>query len=406
MFLMSSPAMLPRTRGVLVASPSSSLREQVRRNLAHGAGPVQEVNGGADALVKLESGQWQLLFVDRRLPDLDAEELIGIIKIRYPGIEVVVLDSDNDSTQPWLLPGRVGPGSWLRPTRAASSMPEPGPSAIDHSIAEVAPLPGMIGASESMQRLYRLTRLVAPHPTTVLVVGATGTGKELVARAIHQLSLRASGPWAVVNCAAIPESLLESELFGYARGAFTGAIQAYGGRICSANGGTLFLDEVGELPLNLQAKLLRFLEQKEVQRLGTCDTLRVDVRVVAATNADMEQQVEAGKLRADLYYRLSAFPLELPPLAERRDDIVPLAEHFLRTLGATSRCTPMRLSADASRLLAAQEWRGNVRELQQVIERATILAGGCGEILPAHLNFRSRFRVRPVGEESAQRRSF
>jgi DNA-binding NtrC family response regulator len=404
MVLMSCPAILPpANRGVLVASPSSALREQVRRNLDHGAGPVQEVNGGADALVKLESGQWQLLYLDRRLPDLDAEELIQIIRVRFPGIEVVLLDSDGDSTLPWLIKGGAGLASW-----GAGSIQEEGrqPAPTDKSISEIQPLPGMIGDSESMQRLYRLTRLVAPHHTTVLVMGATGTGKELVARAVHQLSARAAGPWAVVNCAAIPESLLESELFGYARGAFTGAVQAYAGRIWSAQGGTLFLDEVGELPLNLQAKLLRFLEQKEVQRLGSAETLRVNVRVVAATNADLERQVEAGKFRSDLYYRLSAFPLELPPLSERREDIVPLAEHFLQVLTAASQRAPLLLADEAGRVLRAQTWSGNVRELQQVIERAAIFAEGCAEILPAHLNLPCRFRVRPVGEESAQRRAF
>jgi DNA-binding NtrC family response regulator len=403
MILMSCQAILPpANRGVLVVSPSITLRAQVLRNLDHGAGPVQEVSGGADALVKLESGQWQLLFLDRRLPDLDAEELIQIIKVRFPGIEVVMLDSDGDSALPWLIQGGAGPAS-----RSEASMhtEEPQLARTNKSTTETQPLPGMIGASEVMRRLYRLTRLVAPHPTTVLVMGATGTGKELVARAIHQLSPRAAGPWAVVNCAAIPEALLESELFGYARGAFTGAVQAYGGRICSAQGGTLFLDEVGELPLNLQAKLLRFLEQKEVQRLGSAETLRVDVRVVAATNADLQEQVEAGKFRSDLYYRLSAFPLELPPLAERRDDVVPLAEHFLRGVAAASHCVPLPLTAEAGRALRAHTWSGNVRELQQVMERAAILAEG-GDIWPAHLNFPSRFRGRPVGEECAQRRAF
>jgi DNA-binding NtrC family response regulator len=396
---MSCSAILPAAnRGVLVASPSVSLREQVRRNLDHTAGPVQEVNGGADALLKLESGQWQLLFLDRRLPDLDAEELIAIIKVRFPKIELVLLDSDGDSKLPW----RVPEASWLRPRPGAASLREEtlaAPNQKPHP--EIEPLPGMIGTSESMQRLYRLTRLVARHQTTVLVTGATGTGKELVARAIHQLSTRGAGPWAVVNCAAIPESLLESELFGYARGAFTGAVHAYAGRICSAQGGTLFLDEVGELPLNLQAKLLRFLEQKEVQRLGTAETFRTDVRVVAATNADLEQQVDAGKFRSDLYYRLSAFPLELPPLAERRDDILLLAQHFLRRLAGTSG-TPLRLTPEAGLVLEAHAWCGNVRELQQVMERTAILAEGCVEILPGHLNFRARIRLRPIGEESAQ----
>jgi DNA-binding NtrC family response regulator len=404
---MSIPAILPPVhRGVLVASPSTALREQVRRNLEREAGPVQEVNGGADALVKLESGQWQLLFLDRRLLDLDAEELTEIIKVRFPGIEVVMLDSDGDSALPWLMPGKTVAASWTQPSRSAVATRAAEPGASEKVRTEIQALPGMIGASEAMRRLYRLTRLVAPHSTTVLVMGATGTGKELVARAIHQLSARPSGPWSVVNCAAIPEALLESELFGYARGAFTGAVHAYAGRICSAQGGTLFLDEVGELPLNLQAKLLRFLEQKEVQRLGSSETLRVDVRVVAATNADLEQRVEAGEFRSDLYYRLSAFPLELPPLAERRDDIVPLAEHFLRGLAAAPRRAPLSLIAEAGRMLEAQRWLGNVRELQQVMERAVILAEDGTEILPVHLNFPGRIRTRPTEEKSAQRRPF
>jgi len=377
---MTSPAILPSAgRGVLVASPSTSLREQVRRSLQPRPWPVLEVSGGADALVKLESGEWQVLFLDRRLPDLDAEEISKIIKIRFPATEVVLLDSDG------ALPVSFVLGSWLKPLELASSAPQlqpslPGAPAIP---AACAALPGMIGASAAMQRLYRLTRLVAPRLTTVLILGATGTGKELVARAIHRLSPRAENPWVVVNCAAIPEALLESELFGYARGAFTGAVQSYAGRIQAAQGGTLFLDEVGELPLSLQAKLLRFLEQKEVQRLGSSDAVRVDVRVVAATNCDLEAQVEAGKFRRDLYFRLSTFPLELPPLGERHGDILPLAEHFLRLSAEAS--VPPLLAPEACGRLETHAWRGNVRELQQVMERAVILAEGASQILPEHL---------------------
>src|SRR5579863_9561938 len=348
---MTSAAIFPSiVGGVLVASPSPSLREQVRQSLHHGRGPIHEVHGGADALVKLESGDWQLLFLDRRLPDLDTEELTQIIKLRFPGIELVLLDSDSSTPFPVK---DAAHGSWRNSTKPALAAPkrgtstaslltaieEPGPYLLSESLPSnaVLPLPGMIGDAEVMQRLYRLTRLVAPRMTTVLVWGATGTGKELVARAIHQLSARAAKPWAVVNCAAIPEALLESELFGHVRGAFTGAVQGYAGRIHLAQGGTLFLDEIGELPLSLQAKLLRFLDQKEVQRLGSSEALKVDVRVVAATNANLAECVERGTFRDDLYYRLSAFPLELPALVERVGDILRLAEHFLQTIAAASR---------------------------------------------------------------------
>jgi len=401
---MTSAAIFPSTAGgVLVASPSSSLREQVRHSLRDERGPIHEVQGGADALVKLESGHWQLLFLDRRLHDLDAEELIEIIKLRFPGIEVVLLDSDSSAPFPaqggayktWLNPVKPGAPATTFSGAISSEIGQASPYLLPGPlpVRAVAPLPGMIGDAEGMQRLYRLTRLVAPRMTTVMVSGATGTGKELVARAIHQLSARAAKPWAVVNCAAIPEALLESELFGHVRGAFTGAVQGYAGRIHLAQGGTLFLDEVGELPLSLQAKLLRFLDQKEVQRLGSSEALKVDVRVVAATNANLARCVDEGRFRDDLYYRLSAFPLELPTLAERSGDIVRLAEHFLRGIAVASECSPAVLDSDAASMLEAHSWPGNVRELQQVMERASILAEGGHQIRPEHLYFSTARRA-------------
>lgn len=390
----------PLAGGVLVASASTSLREQVRHSFDDRRWPVQEALGGADALVKLETGDWQLLFLDRRLPDLDAEELIQIIKRRFPGIEVVLVDSDGGRPLPLCTPGKSPaqtnwqnwPLSAPLAEAAAESAPQPPRPAIE-------PLPGMIGRSAVMQRFYRLARLIAPRPNTVLLLGPTGSGKELAARAIHQLSPRASRPLVVVNCAAIPESLLESELFGYARGAFTGAVQAYSGRIPAAQGGTLFLDEVGELPLGLQAKLLRFLDQKEVQRLGSSEVSRADVRLVAATNADLEQRVDKGSFRGDLYFRLSAFPLELPALADRQGDVIPLAEHFLASGGGKA----PRLSAEAAARLASHAWPGNVRELQHLIERASILAEDGPEIRPEHLYFLESGRGWRTRQDVSQR---
>jgi transcriptional regulator with PAS, ATPase and Fis domain len=223
--------------------------------------------------------------------------------------------------------------------------------------------------------------------TTVLIAGPTGTGKELVARALHTLSPRSAKPLVVVNCAAIPEALLESELFGYTRGAFTGAVQSQLGRISAAHGGTLFLDEVSELPLGMQAKLLRFLEQKEVQRLGTSEVTRVDVRVIAASNVDLASRAARGDFRQDLFYRLSAFPIELPPLAERRTDIVALAEHFLACMSAAMAIPSPSLSEAAMRILEDHRWTGNVRELQHVMERASILVEGGDTIDASHLYF-------------------
>jgi transcriptional regulator with PAS, ATPase and Fis domain len=225
--------------------------------------------------------------------------------------------------------------------------------------------------------------LSARRDTTVLVIGPTGSGKELVARAIHNLSPRASRPFVVINCAAIPEALLESELFGHTRGAFTGAMQSYGGRIQSAQGGTLFLDEIGDMPLSLQPKLLRFLEQKELQRIGSCEVVHVDVRVIAATNAQLPALVKQGRFREDLYYRLCAFPIEIPPLRERPEDILQLARHFMDKFSL--RPPAPELSPEGAKLLTSHSWGGNVRELQNVIERALILAEDEMLILPEHM---------------------
>jgi transcriptional regulator with GAF, ATPase, and Fis domain len=245
----------------------------------------------------------------------------------------------------------------------------------------------MIGTSEAMQHVYRMVRLVASRSTTVLIVGPTGTGKELIARALHALSGRSAKPFIVINCAAIPEALLESELFGFTRGAFTGAVQSQIGKISAAHGGTLFLDEVGELPLGMQAKLLRFLEQKEVQRLGSCDVQRVDVRVIAATNVDLGERLTSRQFRQDLYYRLSAFPIELPPLSKRHGDILPLAEHFLACMASALNQRAPKLTQNAMELLNSHAWNGNVRELQHVMERASILAGDGEAIDACHLYF-------------------
>jgi transcriptional regulator with GAF, ATPase, and Fis domain len=233
-------------------------------------------------------------------------------------------------------------------------------------------LPEMVGESAGMLELARMVRLVAPRSTSVLIQGDTGTGKELVAKAVHLLSPRASKPFVVLNCAAIPESLLEAELFGHTRGAFTGAVQSRTGRIEAAHGGTLFLDEIGEMPLALQAKMLRFLESGELQRVGDNETLRVDVRVVAASHQPLLQRTTERAFRLDLYHRLAVFPVFVPALKERMEDVLPLAGHLLGRLG--EEMPVKRLSAAAAAKLMEHDWPGNVRELAHVLERAAILA--------------------------------
>jgi transcriptional regulator with GAF, ATPase, and Fis domain len=250
----------------------------------------------------------------------------------------------------------------------------------------------MIGTSGAMQDVYRLARLVAPRTTTTLVTGETGTGKELVARAVHLLGPRNRQPFITVNCAAIPEALLESELFGYARGAFTGAFQSKLGRIHAAHNGTLFLDEVGELPLSMQAKLLRFLQEGEVQRLGGSDIVRVDVRVIAATNADLARRVTERQFREDLYYRISVFPVDILPLRKRPEDVLTLGMFFLDSLCQEAQCAAKAISLEAERLLEQHDWPGNVRELRHVMERAFILSEEHREILSEHVNLRTSWK--------------
>jgi transcriptional regulator with GAF, ATPase, and Fis domain len=248
-----------------------------------------------------------------------------------------------------------------------------------------SPLPNMVGESPAMLELTRLVRLVAPRSASVLIEGETGTGKELVAKAVHLLSARASKPYVVLNCAAIPETLLEAELFGHTRGAFTGAVQSRTGRIEAANGGTLFLDEIGEMPLALQAKMLRFLESGELQRVGDNEMLRVDVRVVAASHQPLRQRAKERAFRLDLYHRLAVFPVFIPALRDRMEDVPLLAAYLLGKLG--EEMPVKRLSAGAAKRLMEYDWPGNVRELGHVLERGTILAEDRREIAKEEIRF-------------------
>jgi len=235
---------------------------------------------------------------------------------------------------------------------------------------------GFVGTSAAMRSVYRMIEQVAPTKTSVLIQGETGTGKELAARAIHRASPRADALFVPINCAAIPANILESELFGYSKGAFTGANKERVGKFELASGGTLFLDEITEMDINIQAKLLRALQERTIERLGSNHTISVDIRVIGASNHDALEAVKAKKLREDLYYRLNVFTLELPPLRERRDDIEPLADYFLEKHAADLGCTVPAVSAEAKACLAAYDWPGNIRELENMMERAIVLSGG------------------------------
>jgi DNA-binding NtrC family response regulator len=376
----------PNSR-VLIASSNETFRRQWVGNMQLDAADIEEAAGGADALAKLESEDWSEVLLDRRLHDLDVSEVISMIRLRHPHLLVRLVDSDPRLDLSQDCPAAVKETAVAAPHVPADDRDDAGVTRFDQrqefieeregevSHPRVEPLPGMMGAGPGLEQIFRLARLVGPRQTTVLITGETGTGKELVARGIHQISPRSKNPFVVVNCAAIPEQLLEAELFGHARGAFTGAVQSRLGRIHVAHGGTLFLDEIGELPSSMQAKLLRFLQDGEVQRLGSSDVFRVDVRVISATNVNLLRCVQEKQFRQDLYYRLAVFPLELPPLRQRKEDIVPLAEHFLEILSEQSCVPPKGLSPLATSLLPQYSWPGNVRELQHAVERAFILAG-------------------------------
>ena len=388
-------AVIGNNRYAIVASSDLAFRNRVVERLRAADWRADSADGGADALAKLEENPYRLVLLDSHLPDLDSSELADTLERDYPAIDIVLMDTDSER---FFQRGRGPAAETLTVVDLLERSGEPSPSTVmspsqANPPSEGTPrtrpqqhLNGMIGASATAATISRMVRLVAPRTTPVLVMGETGTGKELVAHALHDLSPRAKNPFVVINCAAIPEALLEAELFGFERGAFTGAVQSRAGRIRIARGGTLFLDEIGEIPLNMQSKLLRFLQEGEVQRLGSPEVTHVETRIVAATNLDLGKQVKEGKFRADLFYRLTVFPIHIPPLRERVEDVLPLAEHFTELLCRQAGAPTKQISPASMRYLEQYPWPGNVRELQHVIERAFILSEDSQELLlgPQH----------------------
>jgi DNA-binding NtrC family response regulator len=378
-----------KAASVVVVSSNSKLRQSLLPGLATRYEIVSEAASGSEALEVIESQAPSTVLLDPALPDLRIEDFTDIMRSQFPQVQIIpmnssadqpLLDSSSFSSVDHSGPGRFPVVRALRDTAAdGGSMSLSGFRLVPQTGKDW--LPGFVGEAQSIQRMCSMARIVAERDTTVLITGESGTGKDLVARAIHQLSPRSSKPFVVINCAAIPEALLEAELFGYVKGAFTGAVQSRIGRIHAAQGGTLFLDEIGDMPLGLQSKLLRFLEQGEIQRLGSGDTFRVDVRVVAATNAILRKLVQERAFREDLYYRLSVFPLEIPPMRQRMGDLRILVQHFLAKFGFQN----LTFTPGAFALLQQHSWPGNVREIRNVVERAGILAGSEREIGQEHI---------------------
>jgi DNA-binding NtrC family response regulator len=365
---------------VLLVSANADFRHHLSDRLVSTHWQVSQVSSGAEALDHLyEHASVEILLLDPLLPDLLPAEFCGIVRQRFPHVEVIPMNTRTGKVQDGNqsavnLTSELAELLLAEPA-AAVLRPAPQTYTLPRDGAQQYRVPGMVGQSPAMQQTYSMIHKVAPRDTTVLITGESGTGKDLVAQGIHALSARHKAPFVVVNCAAIPEALLEAELFGYAKGAFTGAMQSRMGRIHAAQGGTLFLDEIGDMPLALQSKILRFLEQGEVQRLGSNDNFKVDVRVIAATNAGLADLVKQKLFREDLYYRLAVFPIRMAPLRDRQSDVRALAEFFL------NRFAPgMKLCADAVELLCRHRWPGNVRELRNVMERAVIVSGHPGRI--------------------------
>ena len=342
----------------------------------------------AEAAVELlRAERFDVLVTDVTLPGMSGLELLRHCARLRPGILPIVITAYGTVdiaveamkrgaadfiTKPFELDGLLG-AIRLAAERAARTR------AVTRSGAGTG-AGNLVAAAPSMQALLEQVRAIAPFQTTVLVTGETGTGKEMVARAIHDLSPRKEKALVALNCAAVPEQLLEDELFGHVKGAFTGAQGSREGRFEQADGGTLFLDEIGDMSLPLQSKLLRVLQEREFEKLGSSRTVKVDVRVLAATSADLQARIDEGTFRPDLYYRLNVVHLRLPPLRERREDIRPLAEHLLAKFCATTGLPSKSVSEDAWDALAVYRWPGNVRQLQNAVERAAVLTGAGVEI--------------------------
>ncbi len=366
---------------ILVVEDDAQLREALADSLTLNGYAVTQVASAEAALDALGSELPGLVLTDVQMPGADGHALLENIKARHPEVPVVLMTAYGQIDRA-VEAMRAGAADYLAKPFAPERLLAVVARHYRDCVATAQDL--FIARDPATQALLALARRVAATDASVLLTGESGVGKEMLARFIHQHSARAAAPFVAVNCAAIPDNLIEATLFGYEKGAFTGATAAQAGKFEQAQGGVILLDEIAELPLPLQAKLLRVLQEREVERLGGRNVIALDLRVLAATNCDLAAQVRAGRFREDLYYRLNVFPLEIPPLRARRQDIVPLALHCLHRYADTVGRRGMRFSEAALAALMAYDWPGNVRELGNVVQRAMILAPG-SMIEPDHL---------------------
>ncbi|MDF1544224.1 MAG: sigma-54 dependent transcriptional regulator [bacterium] len=383
---------------ILVVDDKDSMRNMLHQTLIEEGYRVDSANDGDKALELVRNKSYDLVLTDLKMPNLTGLEVLNGVKEVDQDTAVIVMTAFGTIedavaamkggavdfiTKPFdtdHLCVMVGRALENRRMVAENTL-------LREELMSDPALDNIVGKNEKMVEIGRLIRKVAVSDASVLLQGESGTGKELFARAIHRLSLRKDGPYIAINCAAIPDTLLENELFGSEKGAFTGATARKMGKFEIASGGTIFLDEIGDMDIQLQAKLLRVLQQKNFERLGGTKTVDVDVRVIAASNMDLNQLTAEKRFREDLFYRLSVFPITIPPLRERQDDIAELANYFLTVYSAELKKLTKTLSREATSVLEKYHWPGNVRELENTIERAVILAEG-KKVTPDHLAIR------------------
>jgi two-component system response regulator PilR (NtrC family) len=381
---------------LLIVDDETALREAIAERLTDHGFLVEQAGSGEQALERLAAFAFDILLTDLRLPGVDGRQVLDAALERYPDIIAIVITgfgtvkdavdaikqgAADFITKPFQFDALLhvlGSALEQRRLRAENAY-------LRSQLEQRYRIDGLVGTSRVMRDLYHLLETVAPTSSTVLIAGETGTGKELAARALHHNSPRRNNRFVALNCSAIPETLLEAELFGHVRGAFTGAIATRQGRLEQANKGTLFLDEVGTMSPALQAKLLRVLQEREFERVGDSHTIKIDVRVIAATHSDLDRMVADGSFRQDLFYRLNVIPVKLPPLRDRRDDIPLLVQHFLQKLCADLGRETVTVSQDAMRRLMAYSWPGNVRQLENIVERALAFSKGRPQIDVADL---------------------
>jgi DNA-binding NtrC family response regulator len=376
---------------LLIVDDEKALREAIAERLADHGFVVEQAPSGEQALERLADFAFDVIITDLRLPGIDGRRVLDAALERYPeiiGIVITGFGTVKDAveaikqgaadfiTKPFQFDALLHVlNSALEQRRLKSEN-----AYLRSQLEERYKLDGLVGRSSVMRDLFHLLEIVASTSSTVLITGETGTGKELAARAIHHNSARRNNRFVAINCSAIPETLLEAELFGHTRGAFTGAVAMRQGRFEQAHKGTLFLDEVGTMSPALQAKLLRVLQEREFERVGDSHTTKVDVRVIAATHSDLHRMVAEGTFREDLFYRLNVIPVKLPPLRERREDIPLLVQHFIQRLSVDSGRPPVKVSQEAMRRLMAHPWPGNVRQLENAVERGLAFTQGRGQI--------------------------